>query len=1120
MRQLLLLPAPMPRSAVLPPGATAETKEVRPPNFYNPDNAPPDDALLEDLLDYWTRWGERSGRPVPSDTTKKRLLEACASDIQRLPPLIALFSYDESTSKTIKELYDQASSEQLLDEYYLDKIKKWLVFNSKFFLNDLYALASKVKDNVEGGNVRNDNALVALARVDWQTAESLVQSLADGNQPRSSALAVSLLYRQAISTKDSDVEEKYRKRLKTIASDRTAPASARDTSIDALSLTDWSGRDDWYLSLLADDSLRELFDGSSGYTPLMTLFDRDPDKWIPVMTRLVESKDRAVQQAAASCLVNYATFKARRDAILPVLRWLSDPAWLEFRGSRRAWFMQTMSNLDMPESVPGLIWIIENEPDNSHWAARTLAHYKDPRAVPVLKKALLQSNEEYRRLILRELIPAGGLPDSEAVAALEDYAAMRMTPEGREQVDRSRSFNEEPLPLPVSIGKYLTTIIDVPGSLARSVLARAESLKKTNPAMAESLLTIANKWRSRDIDLDMIHRIADGTADANTLATALSRSADLRETVGGELQILLQRSDEVAGIGAVFLNDSQMAQTILSSGNKPAQIGLLASARLTQTPLAVELVGKLLSNKNPLLALAAERYLLAEDSKEARKLLWQHHPEQAFVTGWRENVELLGGDNVEGMAKEEEKLRAELFKEEGPLEILALVSNHTSYSRVLRIFANKAVYTHYEDEARYRERVVSKAELANFKEFVTTAGLSNSGPVIEYCHHNCWLSEFVSLRKDEAWRVFSQAGSGNWNDIPDNFELLLRGEGMKIHYELEKQIKGLEVLYTDEVLQVKDVWQRGDEVRIFVERLETEEEMKARYADRGGEDDEGARAERRRQAIAQEQARFSWRKLIGDKAADMAAQPENYTSFDESKFPPDDASRSSDNEQRQLLNADTLIIAHNFDGLWKQVAGRKAVRISEGAYAYPVITPDGKWVVTAKADGGWSRPNYAIRFNLQTGREFRVKLDPSDDLRPIAFLPLHDRVLLRRGHAEYDVDGNPIKSDPPEYYLLDAATGATQLVSGEFTPLLQEGTRFLQPAAQPNEYWAAIPDKNQTQVGRYNLKDFTFKPVLTVPHISFESMSMWVDESHNKLYVVYKSELLRLPLKPAGDQPR
>ena len=48
--------------------------------------------------------------------------------------------------------------------------------------------------------------------------------------------------------------------------------------------------------------------------------------------------------------------------------------------------MQKMDELEIPESVPGLIWIVENEEHNRQWAARTLAYYKDPRAVPALKK--------------------------------------------------------------------------------------------------------------------------------------------------------------------------------------------------------------------------------------------------------------------------------------------------------------------------------------------------------------------------------------------------------------------------------------------------------------------------------------------------------------------------------------------------------------------------------------------------------------------------------------------------------------------------------------------------------------------------------------------------------------
>ena len=1078
MRQLLSMPAPTPRTALnlddTPPPRAHSRK------FYEKDNVPPDDAPIEDVLDYWGRWANRLDRPALSNAIKQRLLDACTDDRDRLPEYLPLFSSDEPTVKRIKELFDKAVSDGAVNGWWEEKVRQWLIFNSRFFLDELFALARKVKDN-QYGSVQDAEALTALSHLDWQTAEPLINTLVNGNQVRSSALAVSLLYQQAITTKDLAGEEKYRHRLKTIASDRTLPAGARATAIEVLSTTDWSGRDDWYLSLLADDSLRDPTDIQNGFTPLREVFNRDPDKWIPVMIRLVESKDRAVQQAAASLLVMYGTDHPRRDVILPVIRWLSDPDWLDFNGTRRTWFMQRMSDVDIPESISGLIWIVENDEENRPWAAHTLAHYKDPRAVPVLRKALAQTDEDHRRLIFEVMIASGGLPDTEAVAALETYIARQETPEGRDEFNGYRPY-DSPLPLPISIAKYLTTIPEVPGSLARAVLARAESLKTSNTAMAQSLLTIANKWRSRDIDLDIIHRIAAGSADANTIATALARSTSLRENLNAELQTMLEQTDEPLGIGAVLLNDSQLAQSILTSDNQPAQIALLAGARLTQTPLPVELVGKLLQSKNALLALAAERYLMAEDSLAARKLLWQHHPDQAFVTGWRDNVVVSGGLSPEVVAKAEEKLRAELFKTDGPLQIFALVTNGDRNNRVLRIYANKAIYAFYEDSARYRERVISDAELASFNDFVTTSGLEDQGPTFGPCHHDCMTSEFLMLKKDRPWRVLSHQGMLGWSELAATFDLLGQGEGVKIHYELEKHIKGLEVLFADKDLKVKNVWQRGDEIRVFVYREETEDEQKQRLSSipDNDEEDEAARAERSEKERALEKARLSWRKFTDNKPGPITAEPEIFAGSDAKKSTP------------------------KYDD-----------------YLTSVVTPDGKWLVATKRNSDWSKPKYVVRRNLQTGQELRVKIDPADDVRPVVFVSLHNKVLVRRAKEDFRSASFSRGPDHPEYYLVDPATGLTQLVTGEFLPLYDQDSRALQPTGQPNEFWAAISDeeKDQTEVGRYNLKDFSFKAVLTIPQINFDSMSMWVDETHDKLYVVYKNQLIRLPLKPATDPP-
>jgi hypothetical protein len=1118
MKQLLSMPAPTPRGVETP--TETEPKKQRSSKFFDKDKAPPDGAPIKDLLEYWDRWADTSGRPNPSEAVKQRLLDACADDLERLPRFLPVISSSEATAAKINELFDKAQSDPQFDGNWRDRVKMWLVFNSKYFLSDLLALANKVKDDEKGGYVDKKEALIALARVQWSAAEPILNSLAGGPQPRSSTLALTLLYEQAISSKDDAAEEKYRNRLKTIASDRNAPAYARDAAIDALSITDWSGRDDWYISLLADDSLRECTDGIYLFNPLTTLFDLDPEKWIPVMAKLIESKDRAVQQAAASCLVIYATTYPRRDAILPVLRWLSDPEWLHINSTQRSWFMQKMDDLDMPESVPGLIWIVENEEYNRQWAARTLAHYKDPRAVPALKKALARSGENERQYILEGLLASGGVSEAEAVAALEAYATKLTTPDGREEMGRYRSYGDDPLPIPLSMGRYLATMKDVPETLVRAVLDRAASLQKSNPTVGQSLLEVAHQWQSRQADLDMVHRIADGTADGKTIANALNRRTKLHESLATELQLVLAANGPAQGVGAVLLEDSVLAQSVLDSGNLSAQIALLACARLTQTVLPIDRVGQLMLSKSALLAQAAERYLMAEDSKEARELLWQRHPNEAFVTGWRE-TEQIGGNNLYPMGAVEERLRTELFKSNAPSEIFALLANNEQYARVLRVYSDKAIFTYYEDSARYRERVVSKEELSVFKQFVTTSGIAELGPQFGPCHNNCWSSEFLTLTKEKGRRVFSHQGFVGWMAVLANFDLLGRGPGAKIHYNLEKEIKGLEVLYADENLLIKDVWQQGAEVRILVEREETADEIKERdkSENSANEDDEAARAEQRRRESARHKARFSWRRFSDGTAGEVTSQPEGYSTFDETKFLSDDDDQSSRRGDRkvQMITSDSVIIARNFDGLWKQVAGRKAVRISgeEGAYSNPIVTPDGKWVVVAKTDSDWSKPNYVVRFNLQTGREFRIDLSPADQFDPVAFLTLHGKVLLRRAKDDYgSSSGKSIGPDRPEYYLLDVGTGETRLVSGEFAPLREEGKRFLQQAGKPEEFWAAIPDreKNQTQVGLYNVKEFSFHSLILVPHITFDSMEMWMDPAGAKLYIIYENNLLRLPM--------
>lgn len=1131
LKELLARPAPTPRHA----GTPAPEVTERPPVFFERGKPPADDAPIEDIVEYWARsLHDLQSRPL-TDTVSQRLLDFSLSEPQWLSHFLPLLPKTDTTRTKVKELYDNSSNNEKLDEEWRVTVKDWLVMNSTYYLDELLAMAQKVKENEKDGSVRHADELTALAKLNWSAAEPLLRGLMATGQARASALALLLFYDHAVREKDLTDEERYRRELQAMAMNRAATAYARQAAITALSEAEWSGRDEWYVALFQDPTLLNLTDaeGAPVYSPLNTLYLSDLEKWIPVMARLLKSDDINVRSAAAGCLMTYPANDARKEALLPLLPWLPNSSWLKNMSGQRLRLIQALGDADLPESVPGLISVVETEQPDNGWerafAAKSLAKYKDPRSVPALKKAVANEKDENLRFhIFEGLIGSDGLSQNEQLQAVEAYAGKVTTEEGRHEVVRNRSPKEEPLSLQLSIGKYLSMQKDLPESLVHAVLVRAESLSAENPPLAKKLIEIAHDWQGSQIDRDIIRRIANGTADATMIVKTLTRKSKFDEELRPELQGLAAVSGTSQGVGAVLLDDALLADGILNGKDQPAKIALLASARLTQMPLPPALVGPFLASKDPLLALAAESYLLAEDSREARDLLWQRHPNEAFITGWLETLDYQM-DMYASIRKTEAKLRAELLEENGPIEILAMIPNEDHQATVVRIYRDKTVYTQYEDSSRYRERTVPKAEVSALKDFLTTNNIAERGPSLEWCHHGCNSAEFLSVTKEKGRRVFSQSGF-NFEELWDNFAQIGEREGVKTRYTLEKEIKGLEVLYASDEFTVNDVSLQGDELRVLLERSQTEEELEREEAEwdvrqeQEEEDEPAARVERRRLEAEKQKARFSWRVFANNQLSTVTSQPDFYPAFDGTKFITDDeddrypVDATADNVQ--VLTPDSVLITQDFGGLWKHVAGGKPVRIHEGLFTRPIVTRDRKWVVLASSDDNWSAPNHIVRFNLQTGREYRVNLEPADDFEPVAFVASHNKVLLRRSKDSYHpIDRAAVGPDRPEYYLLDPATGGTRLVNGEFAPLQQKGNRALQRTEKPDEVWVAISDKekDKTRVGRYNTKDFSFKQVMEIPHIVFESMNMWIDANAAKIYVVYKGQLLRLPLQTASN---
>src|SRR5262249_24729422 len=135
----------------------------------------------------------------------------------------------------------------------------------------------------------------------------------------------------------------------------------------------------------------------------------NPDKWVPVVAGLTGHKEAAVRDAAASNLARFlndakAEKKRREDAARALLPWLTDPTWASARG--RNDFIFNLAEINLPESIPGLLWVLDNDKDHyaREAAAEALTRSCDSSRTPTLKRVLSsESNAETRWIIVTAL---------------------------------------------------------------------------------------------------------------------------------------------------------------------------------------------------------------------------------------------------------------------------------------------------------------------------------------------------------------------------------------------------------------------------------------------------------------------------------------------------------------------------------------------------------------------------------------------------------------------------------------------------------------------------------------------------------------------------------------------
>ena len=1064
LKNILDLPAPAPPNEAI---EKAFKVKERKDEFYSNDNVPADDAPLEDLLEYWAKQNEGYNRLnyqlKPSAEVARRILEACEEDPKKIINYIAVLPSDSATAETIKKIYDNQLKDKEIEPYARTRVKEWLKFNSDYFVDELVKEAQKTKDRDNYVQNTQQDVLLALAKVDWDSARPIVERLeSDSSQPYSQILARWIQYQRAVETDDSGAAEKYRRMLQDIVENKSAAWAQRDLAMDALAANgDWQGRDKWYISLLEDETLLTIQDnGNTGLTTLIAM--SPPKKWTEKMLELVKSNNFAVRSAAVRNLMDSSDSK-RKDVLEALLPWLTNANWAKSsRDGERGQLIAALAEGDLPESVPGLISIVMNEEEFRTMAIGALIKYKDVRAVPALRFALsLEENLEARSIIVQALLASGGFSDDEQMTALEAYATLVSTPAGLEQFntyqyqehyegdeDGGDKPTQKPLPLPIVIGKTVGEQEEPTNGLVVRAVERVKILRRTKPSVADTLAEIMQKWKGPAIYAEILRQIRDGEADTETILSILAKRKDVREKVPNDLATLRGASGTARGIGACLIEDENDFLSILSRMDAEAQTAMFACARLLRVKLPVPEVGVFLNSPNKLLALAAERWLESEDGAQARTLVLAKHPNEAVILGARQafvpegktseskNLDAVF-ESVNGfqfwslpfseLKKSEEKLRDEIKTNPDLTAVYAILPEAKSGQQIIRVYKDKIVFTFEEDTARYREKTLTAKEFENFYNFLINNKIDSLPPFNDFCEE-CVSNEFVMFGRGGGRRVFLRSVNNEKNVVNKLFEYFesFKKENLKLKYRLSDKIKGLEVLLAEENFTARAVWKKDADLRVLVEdkieqaKIEKDlTELQQNTFNVESEDEEPAQRQARYLTFLKKRAEmifahYFWRNLQNGKLGAVAEQPLEipFLSKNAQYFPESAVYNSAPEWQVRARNIEIRTGELYEGGLYKIIDSSNPVKLKEGLYANPIITADGKWAIVTKAETNWNEPKTVVRVNLQTGREYKINIASSDAFYPIAFVGSHNKVLLYRGKGSFIRSGDTTAGIP------------------------------------------------------------------------------------------------------------
>jgi hypothetical protein len=746
--RLLAVPAP-------PPGGLRAAEYAR--QFAN---EPPDENNpMEVIARFWSVAANRAGRPLPSPRLREVLSRHLDEFPELLPGLTEVLPPRGEVYVAVRRIYDAKAP--ILGAEWAAPIRLWLRRHSGQFREELVAAATAAHE--ENGMVRGAEDLQALARLDWPAAEPILKKAAAGAAPRLRALALSLMFTHQAEAGAPGLDP-LRRSLQAIVTDPTMPGYARNTALQAVMATDWPEHAAWFQGLFADPSLVSIEDGSTHLAPLAETASLTPSLWqIPIQAMLA-SPNRAIHNAAANTLAQMTGGTLTRTEVAIILvPWLEDAGWADSAGDSRARVVAAAGDLRVKEAERGLLSVAAHDPSMPLRlsAAEGLVRLRSEAAVGPLKTLLETGDEHQRRHVAELLVESDGLTGDEIANALEAYALFTTAPP-EQQGDRISTL--------VSIGEaYARREAVERDDAATLVMKGADALAKSNAAASALLRALVWKWPVPAVDAAIVLRLGAGDLDRAMVAAALDRRELLGRQLAGPLALLTKRKTAVAGVAVLLLGDRAGEVRLLESPDTEAKRGLLAAARLASESLPVSDVVALMKGRDAKVALAAEKYLEAEDSRSAREALMARHAGEARLYGWRP----AGSEAHVSLDHWEEELRASVRSGQWD-EIYGLAV--TGYSgredRHIVVKSRGEQATLVKDG---KERPMTAEQVAELHNFLASRSMDDAPPLDPFRTRGL-VMEYVHLTKNGGRRVImhdpmsASLGAADYLEVARKFE--------------------------------------------------------------------------------------------------------------------------------------------------------------------------------------------------------------------------------------------------------------------------------------------------------------------------------------------------------------